>query len=46
MEEEETGARSPLITFSHFLPHQVPPCALPLPTGLAVSSVTGAQVPA
>ena len=23
MEEEETGARSPLITFSHFLPHQV-----------------------
>lgn len=24
MEEEETGARSPLITFSHFLPHQVP----------------------
>ena len=24
MEEEESGARSPLITFSHFLPHQVP----------------------
>lgn len=23
MEEEATGARSPLITFSHFLPHQV-----------------------
>ena len=24
MEEEKTGARSPLITFSHFLPKQVP----------------------
>ncbi len=23
MEEEQTGARSPLITFSHFLPYQV-----------------------
>ena len=42
MEEEETGARSPLITFSHFLPHQVPlfiGCA-----NWSCCSLTGAQL--